>query len=142
MTAPTVKLRFDFAQALDLAEHAVAAVKHFPTMEEEMDGITPAPALHWIVDDGTYLMSNGDPSYLSETGKPFALFAEGWGSGSDRAALGETAVGHDDDLVVLPLGDPLDPDSLITAMRRAARLGARSLSLLVSVDGFDLRINA
>lgn len=143
-TATTIRLRFPLAEAMELAEHAVYAPEHVPDWAQVADGITTVgPALHWVTDAGTYLMSNGLPGVPDPTtGGSRVVYAIGWGQTSDRQRLGESAVGHDDDVTALALGDPADPKSLIALLRRARDAGGRWLVLTVSDDDVKLEIRA
>ncbi len=44
-----------------LVIHAREAKEHRKTYVEQMDNIAPEPALHFVKDQGVYLMSNGTP---------------------------------------------------------------------------------
>jgi hypothetical protein len=105
------ELYFALPSALRLAEHALTAPVHLPSLTEHDDSITCAWALEWVADDGTYLMSNGTPALLADPHDPtsnIVVHAEDFGPGSDRHWLGLSDVGFDDFTEHLHLtdGDP------------------------------------
>jgi hypothetical protein len=76
------ELRFPIQLVLESAEHALDA----PCHRDEYEQAEPHPALWWVTDDGTYLMSNG----VTEQGEGIdPVYADGWGPGTDaRDVLG------------------------------------------------------
>lgn len=139
-------LYFNLADALRLAEHAVAAPEHNPSSSEQ-DDQQPCPgALEWVADWGTYLMSTGRPSLLTDATNPnsnLAVYAEGWGRDSDRGALAHTDVGGDDFVEHLHLTTTEQPGEtpLIDMLRAGARDGYRYLHLRIDGDAFQIRLS-
>ncbi|MEU6022607.1 hypothetical protein [Micromonospora sp. NPDC047134] len=120
--------RFRLADALELAEHAVAAPAHTTTL---VDGEPAGPALLLVADDdGVRLMSNGLPSPPPTAHQPAAcsvraVFAE---------HVGHNPPGHSggDLLVALPLCRPAA--RLVEDLRAAVSHGRTALVITV-VDG-------
>lgn len=122
----TTTLWFDLAAVLNLAEHAHAAPEKMPSVAEYAEERACPGALIWAADTGTYLMSGGTPNLRSDPDDPgsnIAVYAEGWGPDSDRNALGDTDIGHDDFVEHLHLGDGDPP--LIELLRRGVAAGHR-----------------
>jgi hypothetical protein len=135
-------LYFDLAAALRLAEHALAAPEHEPSLSEHDEGVACPGALVWVADDGTYLMSGGNPPLLSDPDDPTSnvvVHAHGWGPGSDRDLLGLTDVDFDDFAEHLHLteGRP----RLIDLMRAGVRRGYPWLVISVDADTFTTRLS-
>jgi hypothetical protein len=136
------ELHFALPSALRLAEHALAAPAHLPSLSEQDDAATCAGALEWVADDGTYLMSNGTPALLSDPHDPtsnIVVHAEGWGPGSDRHWLGLSGVGFDDFTEHLHLTDGDPP--LIDLLRAAAHHGYPWLVLTVNGDALTAHVS-
>jgi hypothetical protein len=93
----------------------------------------------WVADDGTYLMSGGNPPLLSDPDDPTSnvvVHADGWGPGSDRDLLGLTDVDFDEHLHLTD-----DKPPLIELMREGVRRGYRWLVLTVQPDTFTVRLS-
>ncbi|RKR88311.1 hypothetical protein BDK92_2622 [Micromonospora pisi] len=131
-----ITLLFPLDQALGLAEHALTAPDHVRSLTREEEGLPAVPALLWVKDDGTYLMSNGIPGPPADPGRPDAgqqvVYADGWGSGT-RQELGHTdEIGGDDFVEHLELTQRF-PDGrvLIDLLRAAARQRRPWLALVL-----------
>ncbi|GAA1622940.1 DUF3085 domain-containing protein [Actinoplanes couchii] len=137
----TIDLYFDLPAVLRLAEHATAADDNLPSLIEVAAGQTSgAPALTWVADSGTYLMSNGIPALLTDPhdqASNVVVFADGWGPDSDRHALGASAVGHDDFVEHLALDD----GQLLTLLQRAHACDFRWFVLNVTTDQITFRVS-
>jgi hypothetical protein len=130
-------LWFPLPGALRLAEHAAAAPAHFPALSEHLDGLTCLGALVWVADDGTYLMSSGDPGLRTDPADPHSnavVYADGFGPGAD---LRGTDIGADDFAEHLHLRDS-EPASL-TTLRAAATRGHQWLVLTVTETEVTVR---
>ncbi|MBB5916781.1 hypothetical protein BJY24_005693 [Nocardia transvalensis] len=117
----SIDLWFRASEVLEIAEHAMAATKHRPSLIAEH---ADRPALVWVKDDGTYLTSSGLPRQLTEPPSPDGwakvAFAVGWGRGTGPR-LGDTPVGGDDFAEHLVLTEPTFGDTtLIDAIRDSA----------------------
>lgn len=55
------KLFFDLAEAVRVGEATVQATEHGDSFSDQQDGVKTGPALMWVKDAGTYLMSNAIP---------------------------------------------------------------------------------
>lgn len=55
------KLYFDLAEAVRVAEATAQATEHVDSFSDQEDGTKTGPALVWVKDAGTYLMSNARP---------------------------------------------------------------------------------
>ncbi|WP_331730908.1 DUF3085 domain-containing protein [Streptomyces sp. NBC_01174] len=136
---PAARLFFPLADVVAAAEHAVASPAHRLAYGDT----SPYPALWWVKDDGTYLMSNGIPA---EGAKPDddpsrQVHAEGWGPGTDARAM----LGGDDFCDPYPLceaGWADDGDTLLGMLRGALRDGDTGLVLELSADGAQTRMTA
>lgn len=137
-----IDLYFDLPAVLRLAEHASAAPDHLLSFSEREAGQTRGvPALEWVADQGTYLMSNGQPG-LREQHAPrqnVVVFADGWGPDSDRYELGATEVGHDDFVEHFPLADT-DP-TLVALLRAASAQGYQWFVLTVDTGHVEYRVS-
>jgi hypothetical protein len=106
-------LYFNLAQALRLAEHAVAAPQQSPSFSEHTDGRRCPGGLAWITDWGIYLMSTGLPGLRVDPDDPdsanVVVYAEGWGPDSDRSELAHTDIGGDDFVEHLHLATADEP---------------------------------
>lgn len=89
------ELRFPVREVLDLAERTAAATHHRPLHDQT----AVRPALWWVKDDGTYLMSN---AAITDTDDITVVYAEQWGPGTDPASI----VGGDDFAEPLELLEP------------------------------------
>lgn len=100
---------FRLAEVRPLAEHALAAQKHLPTFGEEKEP-DPGPALHFVHDDGIYVMSNGDPRQLVGEGDKQhsrVAYAEGCDpkKNDDWWEESRAIVGGDDFVEKIPIDD-------------------------------------
>ncbi len=130
-------LRFELSDVVDLAEHAHAAPSH-----QAYGGAPAVPALIWVKDDGTYLMSNGRPALLDPaTGKPHrTVHADGYGPGTENQ-LRHTEVGGDNfaQTIQLTHNDARgNGPTLLDILRLHHRRGDRWLVLQVARDDFGL----
>ncbi|MGF6884995.1 hypothetical protein ABIA39_003430 [Nocardia sp. GAS34] len=119
-----VELRFPLRRVLDIAEHTAAATDHRPLYDQR----PVRPALWWVKDDGTYLMSNA-----ARTGDDAiqVVYAEGWGPGTDPASL----LGGDDFAELFDLHEPMDGntgDTLLDFLRKAVDDGYVHVLLTVT----------
>jgi hypothetical protein len=140
-------LYFNLADTLRLAEHAVAAPEHSPSIGEQLDEQPCPGGLAWVADWGTYLMSTGVPGLRVDSDDPnsanVAVYAEGWGPDSNRAALARTDVGGDDFVEHLHLSAADGPGQvpLITLLRDGAQRADRYLVLRVDGGTVGLRLS-
>ncbi|MFK3983083.1 hypothetical protein ACI2K4_22235 [Micromonospora sp. NPDC050397] len=130
-----ITLLFPLDEALVLAEHALAAPDHVRSLTREEEGLPAVPALLWVKDDGTYLMSNGIPGLPADPTRPDAghriVYADGWGSGT-RQELGHTdEIGGDDFVEHLELTQRFSDRLLIDLLRAAARQRRPWLALVL-----------
>ncbi|GHB30914.1 MULTISPECIES: hypothetical protein [Streptomyces] len=137
---PGARLVFPLADVVAAAEHAAASPAH-----GLVDGDTgPYPALWWVSDDGTYLMSNGIPAKGAEPDDdPRRLVhADGWGPGTDTWEL----LGGDDICEPYPLceqGAAEDGGTFLDALRSALAEGNTDLVWQISADGWhETRVTA
>ncbi|MET9671453.1 DUF3085 domain-containing protein [Streptomyces sp. NPDC006475] len=125
------RLHFRLAAVLAAAEHAAAATEHRATYQET----NPAPALWWVKDDGTYLMSNGThPEGTSQEIRDRTIaYAAGWGRGTDARSV----CGGDDFVERIALCDDsgdADGTPLLDILRTAHQAGHAWLVLEISTD--------
>jgi hypothetical protein len=136
-----IDLYFDLPAVLRLAEHATTADTHLPSYPEREAGqARGVPALVWVADWGTYLMSNGLPALLSDPDNEASnvvVFADRWGPDSDRYELGASDVGHDDFVEHLPLADR----HLLTLLQRGHASGCRWFVLTVTTNKITYRVS-
>jgi hypothetical protein len=134
-------LYFDLPAVLRLAEHATAADTHLPSYTEHKAGqASGVPALCWVADWGTYLMSNGLPALLNDPTNQrsnVVVFADRWGPDSDRHELGASDVGHDDFVEHLPLVG----GHLLTLLQRGHAGGHRWFVLTVTTNKITYRVS-
>ncbi|RZU51260.1 DUF3085 family protein [Krasilnikovia cinnamomea] len=133
--ADTTDLYFDLALALRLAEHANAAPQHAPSFSEHQEGTTCPGGLVWVSDQGTYLMSTGQPKIPGDDGTPNLIaYAHGWEPDDEHPSAADTHIGGDDFAEHLHLHEPLGPRSasLLDLLRRGATQGFRHLVLKVT----------
>jgi hypothetical protein len=120
-----ITLLFPLDVVAQLAEHAAAAPGHSPSFRQQEAGQAGVPSLMWVKDDGTYLMSNGEPRLREQpSGLQVVAYADGWGSGS-RQDLGRTSeIGGDDFAEYLTLSEPFgDRHTFLEAIRLFHRRG-------------------
>lgn len=118
------QLNFNLSEVVSLAEHAKSSTEFRKRYGES----SSSPALWWVKDQGTYLMSNGLPQP-----KPNVTYAEGYGPDCDYMALRETC-GGDDFVEVLP------DEILETLLTMEGREGI--FQILVCESYFDIKILA
>jgi hypothetical protein len=102
-----ITLKFSLAGVLLLAEHAIAATTHQPSMDEVLDGATPTPGLWLVGGMGVFLMSNGidTPAGGNDAGGMLVVYAEGYRTRADWVKVAATTGRADDIRIVLPLLD-------------------------------------
>ncbi|MFE7759721.1 hypothetical protein [Streptomyces sp. NPDC057429] len=134
------RLVFPLADVVAAAEHAAASPAH-----RMVDGdISPSPALWWVSDDGTYLMSNGIPAdgAKADDDPRRKVHAEGWGPGTDTWEL----LGGDDICEPYPLceeGSAEDGDTFLGTLRSALAEGNTDLVWEISAAGWwETRVTA
>ncbi|WP_168222594.1 DUF3085 domain-containing protein [Micromonospora sp. HM134] len=132
-----LRLHFDLAKTLRLAEHAVAADEHVASFTEHENHIRCPGALEWVHDDGVYLMSNGLPRLRAQSGANLTVHAEGWDPCVDDHRS-DPDLGGDDFVEHLHLTE--QPHPLITVLRAAHAAGLGWLELTVSEDTFEVRV--
>lgn len=129
---PGAQLKFPLQQVLEAAEQAVAATDHHMLHDE----IRPRPALWWVKDDGTYMMSN---AVMPEDASAIVVYADGWGPGTDADdVLGGDDFGERFDLCIPSGGN--GTTTLLEALRSAIRDGDTYLFLEVSADRNKIRV--
>lgn len=136
---PAARLFFPLADVVAAAEHALASPAHRLAYGDT----SPYPALWWVKNDGTYLMSNGIPA---EGAKPDddprrQVHAEGWGPGTDARAL----LGGNDFCAPYPLcveGLTQDGETLLGMLRGALTDGNVDLIWELRADGNQVRMTA
>ena len=129
-------LWFPLAQVTALAQATCVATAHKASLVDE--GATPYPALWWVKDSGTYLMSNADP--MLEGGvlygraySPGGLLLEppadsdgtGWDDVWDRS---RDICGGDD------FCEPIAINGALLAQLRAARNARHNWVVLTTTD--------
>ncbi|MFE1781581.1 DUF3085 domain-containing protein [Streptomyces sp. NPDC059506] len=131
-------LTFPLVRVLAAAEHALAAPAH-----KRLYGETnPTPALWWVKDDGTYLMSNGyDPEDTRDRDSggllPHVVHAHGWGPGTDARSI----LGGGDFAERIDLDAPTSiGGTLLGGLRGAVAAGATRFRLTVIPEGEDMLI--
>jgi hypothetical protein len=92
---PETVLRFPLDDVIELVAHALSCTEHIESYSQREAGDLGTPALEWVKDDGTYLMSNGLPCLGRDGEINRVVYAEGWGSGT-RSVVSRTEVGGDD----------------------------------------------
>ncbi len=140
-----IRLLFPLTDTLTIAEHAIAAPGHHQSYAQMADDVTATPALHWVKDDGTYLMSNGNPGLPADPANPHGgqqvVAALGYGPDT-RQDLGHTDIGGDDFVEHIDLTDPAGETQLIDALRQAATRGWEWFAIDVDGDTIAIRIFA
>jgi hypothetical protein len=136
-----IDLYFNLPAVLRLAEHATSAGTHLPSYTDHQAGqANGVPALCWVADWGTYLMSNGLPALLSDPNNEASnvvVFADGWGPDSNRSELGASDVGHDDFVEHLPLVG----GHLLTLLQRGHAGCHRWFVLTVTTNKITYRVS-
>ncbi|MFI1919298.1 hypothetical protein [Nocardia sp. NPDC020380] len=116
----SIQLWFPLTEVVVLADHAMAAPEH-TSSPYGPDDAPAAPALVWVKDDGTYLMSNGRPRQLADpsnpTGSSRVVYAHGWGSGTGPM-IGDSPVGGDDFAEYITLTEQFNPTNRIIDLIR------------------------
>ncbi|MGH3736526.1 MAG: hypothetical protein ACRDT6_13055 [Micromonosporaceae bacterium] len=134
-----VPLLFNLADALELAEHALATPQTPPSVCEHPDGVTRPGALAWVKDDGTYLISGAQPRLPADPADPHGparvVYADGHGPGENVELLA-ARLGGDDFVEHVDLRGGYPP--LIDLMREARQLGYRWLVIIVRRDTFGI----
>ncbi|MBF6331884.1 hypothetical protein [Nocardia transvalensis] len=117
----SIDLWFPLSEVGEIAEHALAADEHSPSISQYDNGDPGGPALVWAKDDGTYVLSNGLPRQLADPADPDGwskvAFAEGWGRGTG-SEIGATPVGGDDFSEHLDLDEPVTGGGTLIDMIR------------------------
>lgn len=132
------KLYFPLADVVRVAEETAAAPSHH-VADWLNEGVPQVPALMWVKDDGTYIMSNADPRpegdviYARTTKGPRALTLSG---GGDLYDVVRDICGGDDFAEYLTLEGNLTAANLRAAMERGARW------FTISVRGESFTIDA
>ncbi|WP_327116638.1 DUF3085 domain-containing protein [Nocardia sp. NBC_01730] len=118
----SIDLWFRLSEVRPIAEHAVAATEHAPSLSQHLDNEPSQPSLMWVKDDGTYLMSNGSPLQLADpenpTGGARVAYALDWGQGTGPD-IGVTPVGSDDFAEHLPLHETVLPGRTLIELIRS-----------------------
>lgn len=123
------KLYFPLAEVAELVKATEAATAHRP-MPDYMDGMIPeGPALMWVKDDGTYLMSNATRAEgeLPDIIRARAMEPTGPVLDGDQWDLTRAICGGDDFAEYLPLAE----DNFGEAMKAAAADGLKWLCIEV-----------
>ena len=119
-TEPETVLQFLLADVIELVARSLSSADHTEPYSQIEAGEPGVPALGWVKDDGTYLMSNRVPRLEGRDGETNrVVYAEGWGSGT-RSAVSRTEVGGDDFVEPIAVSEEL---LLRLCQARAAGLG-------------------
>ena len=121
----SIDLFFPLSEVLEIAEHAVGAREHSPSLTQYDEGVPGVASLVWAKHNSIYLHSNGLPRQLANPlmveGPARRVSARGWGPGTGPA-LGRTPVGGDDFAEHIELSEPFpDGGSLIELIRDYAQ---------------------
>ncbi|WP_203865555.1 hypothetical protein [Plantactinospora endophytica] len=125
--------RFDLADTLTLAEHAITA----PQRAEPVDDEPIGPALLLVIDDGVYLMSNGLPQLPPGPDQPpyttvRVVYA-------DNPGHDDPGPDGDDLVIALPLCQP-GQGQLIDELRAAASIDLNTLAVAICGDEVAARV--
>jgi hypothetical protein len=124
-----ITLDFSLHEVLAAAEHAINSKDHKRTFDESEAGVKPAPALWWVKNDGTYLMTNGP--WAGGGLCPAIAYAQDYGPGTDVGHV----LGGDDFAISLPLlRRACGARPLIMDLRAAAARGQRWVRMDVYSD--------
>lgn len=116
---PETVLQFPLTDVIELVAHSLSCTDHIASFSQVEAGEPGAPALEWVKDDGTYLMSNGVPRLAGRDGEiNRVVYARGWGSGT-HFEVGRTEVGGDDFVEPIAVSEEI---LLWVRQARAARL--------------------
>jgi hypothetical protein len=126
-------MRWKFKDLEPLIAHAINSVEHHLTYAQSESGqINPAPALHWVKDEGIYLMSNGSPCLPRPDGEKGSLviYAEGFDPKEDDvwdAARDEVG------------GDDFVENLSIPFLFKALKEGRKYFIINCSEDQFEMK---
>lgn len=114
------KLYFPLAEVAALTEATRAATEHTDSWMDSEDGRTTGPALMWVKDDGTYLMSN---VVRAEGEMPTVIFGRAYSPdgplvGSGAWDLAREMCGGDDFAEYLTVGAGDNMGDLILSAHR------------------------
>lgn len=130
---PETVLQFPLADVIELVAHALSCTEHIESYSQREAGEPGTPALEWVKDDGTYLMSNGVPCLEGRDGEiNRVVYAEGWGSGT-RHAVSRTEVGGDDFVEAIEVSE-----ELLLRLRQARTAGLGWFYVRTSKDRFTI----
>jgi hypothetical protein len=124
---PETVLQFPLDDVIELVAHALGCTEHIESYSQSEAGEPGRPALEWVKDDGTYLMSNGRPCLAGRDGEVNrVVYAEGWSSGT-RSTVSRTEVGGDDFV------EPIEvSEELLLRLRQAHAAGLEWFCVRVS----------
>jgi hypothetical protein len=132
-TEPETVLQFTLADVMELVVHSLSCTDHIASFSQTEAGEPGAPALEWVKDDGTYLMSNGVPCLEGRDGEANrVVYAKGWGSGT-RSELGHTEVGGDDFVEYIGVSE-----EVLLRLRQASAAGLEWFCVLASESSFKV----
>ncbi|MGV9823469.1 hypothetical protein [Nocardia xishanensis] len=122
MSLTPIDLMFRLTEVREIAEHAMAATQHRPSILDSENNTPGVASLMWCKDDGTYLMSSGIPRLLADAdqakGPSKVAYARGWGPGTGPQ-IGMTVVGGDDFAEHIALHEKIGSTTLIEVIRNA-----------------------
>lgn len=138
------RLYFDLAEAVRISEQTVQASEHTDSFSDTLDGTKTGPALMWVKDAGTYLMSNAVPRPENDVlyGRAYAADGLLLQQPDDSSTAGwddvwQTAreiCGGDDFAEYFPLNE------LLPVMQGALNAGCTHLVIDVSDDSIGIEI--
>jgi hypothetical protein len=136
------RIYFDLAEAVRIGEATVQATEHTDSFSDREDGTKTGPALMWVKDAGTYLMSNAVPRPENDVlygrayrhdglllKQPDDSSTEGWDDVWDTT---RDICGGDDFAEYFPLGD------LLPAMQAQLQQGFTHLAIEVSDESLEI----
>lgn len=132
-TEPETVLQFPLAEVIELVAHTLSCTDHIESYSQLEAGEPGVPALEWVKDDGTYLMSNGVPRLEGRDGQTNrVVYAEGWGSGT-HFEVGRTEVGGDDFVEPIAMSE-----EILLRLRQARAAGLEWFCMSVTKDRFQV----